>query len=57
MTVQGVGLNERNLKMIPLNQIKNQTFTIDSMRNIETVAHNQNKKYNNQHDLENQINS
>ena len=40
MTTQSVGLNESIHKMIPLNHIQNETFTIDSMRNIEPVAHN-----------------
>ena len=39
MTTQSVGLNESIHKRIPLNHIQNETFTIDSMRNIEPVAH------------------
>ena len=57
MTTQSVGLNESIHKMISLNHIQNETFTIDSMRNIEPVTHNQNKKQVNQYDLENQISS
>ena len=40
MTTQSVGLNENIHKMIPLNNIQNETFTIDSMRNIEPFTHN-----------------